>query len=271
MARPGAGERGFALLIVLWTLVMVSLLVTAITAAGRGRLRQAADLRRNAQLDAEAAGGVQEAVFHLLDGGRNHWPADGSTHQVGAAGSRLALRIDSETGRVNPNRAAPELLDGLLQAVGADSRQAAAIATAIVAWRTPGVGQDGNAPAGAGGFRPPGAPFESIAELGLVDGMTPALLAALEPHLSLYRSGDPDLPSADPVVLQAIELAAGPGAAAQEAPPGQPPPRRDESLVAVTATATDGAGHRAACRAIVLTGVGETEDHRPFRIMQWNP
>lgn len=248
---------------------MVSLLVTAITAAGSSRLRQAGDLRRNAQLDAEAAGGVQEAMFHLLDAGRDHWPADGSTHQVREAGGRLLLRIDSETGKVNLNSASPDLLAGLLQAVGADSRQAAAIATAIVAWRFPR-SQGTSDPAAGPGYQSPGAPFESIAELGLVPGMTPALLAALAPHLTLYHNGDPDLASADPVVLRAIELAAGP-AAGDTGATGGPPQHRDESLVAVTATAEDTAGHRSMRRAIVLTSTGETKDHRPFRIMQWDP
>ena len=247
---------------------MVSLLVTAITAAGSARLRQAGDLRRNAQLDAEAAGGVQEAMFHLLDTGRDHWPADGGTHPVQEAGGRLLLRIDSETGKVNPNSASPDLLAGLLQAVGADSRQAAAIAAAIVAWRFPRAPGTPD-PAAGPGYQSPGAPFESIAELGLVPGVTPALLAALAPHLTLYHNGDPDLASADPVVLRAIELAAGPAAGDSGVPAGQPQ-RRDESLVAVTATAEDTAGHRSMRRAVVLTGTGETKDHRPFRIMQWD-
>ncbi len=246
---------------------MVSLLVTAITAAGSSRLRQAGDLRRNAQLDAEAAGGVQEAMFHLLDTGRDHWPADGGTHRIQEAGSRLLLRIDSETGKVNLNSASPDLLAGLLQAVGADSRRAAAIATAIVAWRFPR-SRDTSDPAAGPGYQSPGAPFESIAELGLVPGMTPALLTALAPHLTLYHNGDPDLASADPVVLRAIEIAAGPAAAGTDVPTGQPQ-HRDESLVAVTATAEDTAGHRSMRRAVVLTSTGETKDHRPFRIMQW--
>ncbi len=258
---------------------MVSLLVSAITAAGGGRLRQAAALRRNAQLDAEAAGGVQEAVFHLLDAGRDHWPADGGPHRVEQAGTRLTLRIDSETGKINPNRATPQLLAGLLQAVGADGRQAGAIGTAIAAWRFPGGQQTFSAIGGpqpgatvvpGRDYRPPGAPFESIAELGLVEGMTSALLKAVAPFLTLYHDGDPDLPSAGPVVRQAIELAAGPGAVSIDDPATDQPQHRDETVVAVTAVAEDGAGHRAMHRAIVLTGTGETPDHRPFRIMQWD-
>ena len=253
---------------------MVSLLVSAIAAAGSGRLRQAADLRRNAQLDAQAAGGVQEAVFHLLDAGRNHWAADGTMHRIQGVDSRLTLRIDSETGKVNPNRASPDLLSGLLQAVGAGSRQANALALAIAAWRYPGQpppGQSQTDEQGGGrDYRPPGAPFESIAELGLVPGMTPTLLAAVAPYLTLYHDGDPDPASAGPVVRQAVQIAAGPNATAAEEPASQPP-RRDETLVAVTATAEDAAGHRATRRAVVLTGGGETADHRPFRIMQWDP
>ena len=280
--RRGRRDRGFALLIVLWTLVLVSLLVSAIAASGSGRTRQAADLQRSAVLQAEADGGIDEAVFHLIDASKAHWPANGSIHQVRHGSTVLSIRIDNEAGKVNPNRASLDLLAALLQAVGLDSRNAGAIATRMVAWRFPSAQPIGQASAptasGTGGrdYLPPNAPFETLSEVGLVEGITPALFDRLVPHLSLYHDNDPEPASADPVVRQAIALANGPsdpGGADDTAAPVQPQANGpDESVVAVTVEARDASGRRFLRRAIVLIGAdakGGAVDQPPFQVMTW--
>lgn len=256
-------ERGFALLIVLWTLVLLSLLVSVMAAAGSGRVRQAADLRRNAALEAGADGGVQQALFHLLDGSRAHWLADGAVHRVRSGDQVLSLRIESLAGRVNPNRASIDLLAALLQAVGADSRAAQAIGAQIISWRVPNTQAGADYRAAGREDLPPGQPFESIPEIGLVLGMTPALLATLTPHLSLYRDSDPDPATADPVVRQALQRLEPNGT---PAPAAAGPP--DPGVVAVTATAEDRAGRRFVRHAVALTG--SDAGQALFRIVEWN-
>jgi general secretion pathway protein K len=270
-------DRGFALLIVLWSLVLFSLLVSAIAAAGSGRARQAAAFGRNAQLRACADGGIEQALFHVLDSSPARWPADGRVHRLRSDGFALALSATSQAGKLNPNTASAALLAGLLQAVGADGRTAQQIATAMMVWRYP-TGETGPLP--GRDYRPPGAAFESLGELGLVPGMTQALLKRLVPELSLYHSGDPDLSDADPVMRRALAMAAGldpfnQGDAAQD-PSAQAPPqqRYDPSVVEVRAEASDGAGHRFLRRAIALTGNGggnqdSSGTPRPFKIVAW--
>src|SRR5277367_4288128 len=80
--EPPHAQRGFALLIVLWTLVLLVLLVTQLTAAGRTETRIAANLRSGAAAEAAAEGAVYEALFHLLDSSAGHWNVDGAIHQV---------------------------------------------------------------------------------------------------------------------------------------------------------------------------------------------
>ncbi|WP_239479351.1 type II secretion system protein GspK [Lichenicola cladoniae] len=260
----------------LWTLVLISLLVSTIAASGSGRTRQAADLKRNAQLRAEADGGVEEAVFHLLDGSKAHWPADGAVHVIKRGDTVLTMRIDTEAGKVNPNRASQDLLAGLFQALGLDSRTALATATRMIVWRF--AGAQGAAEHGDGrDYLPPGAPFESIPEVGLVAGITPSLLARLAPHLSLYRDNDPEPASADPVVQQAMAIAAGTGDTARQnaiAGSNQQGNNRDESVVSVISEAKDATGRRFVRRAIVLVGSDPQTrgkpDQRPFQIMTWD-
>jgi general secretion pathway protein K len=281
-------ERGFALLLVLWTLVLLSLLVSALAAGGSGQARVAAALRRNAELDALAQGGVEVAMFHLMDRSRARWPADGRIHLEKRDGARLLIEIDNEAGKVNPNQAQPDLMGALLQAVGADRNTAAGLATAIVSWRRPNAGQVGLFPAGGNNapdvtaaayrsagrpYAPPGQPFESLDELRLVLGMTPALFDRLRPHLSLYNSDTPDPSTADPVVRRALEIQQGGGAAGglgglntltvQNAPANG----QNESVVSVWVDASDGPNRHALRHAIVSTS-GGGNDGPPFAILR---
>ena len=58
-------DRGFALLIVLWTVALLALLATWITAAGRTEAQLAGNLRDAATADLVADGTAHEAVFYL--------------------------------------------------------------------------------------------------------------------------------------------------------------------------------------------------------------
>jgi Tfp pilus assembly protein PilX len=63
-----SGEAGFALLVVLWTLVLITLLVAAIGAAGQSEARITTRLR-DAEVAREAVdGAVQEAIFRVAAG-----------------------------------------------------------------------------------------------------------------------------------------------------------------------------------------------------------
>src|ERR1700758_821646 len=55
-------------------------------------------------------------------------------------------------------------------------------------------------------YGPPGAPLETLDELGRVIGMTPATLAAVRPHLTLFGQAQPSLATADRVVAAALAL-----------------------------------------------------------------
>jgi general secretion pathway protein K len=69
-------------------------------------------------------------------------------------------------------------------------------------------------------YGPPHAPLERLDELGRVLGMTPAVLAAMKPHLTLFGPPDPSAATIDPVVAAALAEAVQ-GAPAPS--PAQPP------------------------------------------------
>ncbi len=200
-------DRGFALLIVLWSMVLLSLLFSRLVSAGRSEAEIAFNLRRAAQLQAQADGLLYNVIFRLL-GGPGGWAADGRPHPVRLGSGVAAVSVVNLAGRINPNSASAALLDALLHRVGADATTADNVSEAMVDWRSPDAQGRFEAPqyAAAGlSYSPPGSPFQSIGEIGLVLGMTPALLADLAPHLSLYNADNPDPRFADPVVIKAMK------------------------------------------------------------------
>lgn len=62
-------ERGFALLIVLWSMALLALMITTVLANGRTAITLAGNVRDAAAADARADGAINEALFHALANG----------------------------------------------------------------------------------------------------------------------------------------------------------------------------------------------------------
>jgi general secretion pathway protein K len=214
-----ASQRGFALPIVLCTLVILAVLGSALVGTGRQSTQRARNLLDSAVAEAAADGAVQQAIYGLLDQSGRQWSPDGSTHVLRYGRYLAEVRLGDENDKVNPNFAPVELVQALLVRLGVSPFAATNLATAIADWRTGGGQQprpmDAKSPeardpkvlqyvAAGRDYTPPGTAFESFDELGAVLGMTPALLARLQPHLTLYSDTDPDASTSDPVVAAAI-------------------------------------------------------------------
>ena len=258
---------GFALLIVLWTLVLISFIVARLTASGRTEIRIAGNLVADAVTEAAGDGAIFTAIFNQLDPNLDQrWPLNGQAHELRIGSTRVLVQLEDEAGRVNPSTAPPELLEALLRTTGSDPESAHRLAAAIGQWvgSTPGTLGTPGTPAttrpqnavpadyqAAGlDYGPPGEPLETLDELGRVLGMTPAVLAAIRPHLTLFGPSQPNPVTADPVVAAAL---ASTGQGAQAAvTANQPPP--DLVVVRITATAFGPSNARVKKSAIVRVG-----------------
>jgi general secretion pathway protein K len=256
-------DRGFALLLVLWSLVLVTLLITSLTASARSDARIAINLRGQAAAEAAADGAISEALFHLVDQGQGHWNADDAPHVIAWRGGRITVRIEDESGKVNPNNASQALLRALLRNLGVDDRQAGALSAAIVDWRSPdensALGGAKRAQYRAAGlaYAPPNAPFQSLDELGAVLGMTPDILARLTPVLSLANDGDADSRHASPPVARALRDS---GDTAEDA--SAQGTQQDDIAVTITAELAGLTRH-----AVARVTRAEA---RPYRILAWD-
>ncbi|TMJ50196.1 MAG: general secretion pathway protein GspK [Alphaproteobacteria bacterium] len=254
---PYRRDDGFALIIVLWTLVLIAFIVAHVTANGRTEIRIAGNMVSEAAAEAADDGAIVVAIFNLLDPNPDQrWPLDGSPHEVRIGSSRVMLRLQDESGRINPNSAPPELLEALLRVTGSDPGSARELAAAIGEWvgstgtGAPQQGQPAAYRAAGLDYGPPGEPLETIDELGRVLGMTPAVLAAIRPHLTLLGPAQPNPLTADPIVTAALaEIRV---ASQVPAPANQTP--ENPVIVRITASALGPSNARVQRSAIIRVG-----------------
>ena len=235
-------SRGFALIIVLWTVVLLSFVMTHMVTAGRTEARIADNFVANADAETQADGAVVETIFRVIDSSNAHWDIGGGPYGLRLRQAKATITIASQAGKVNPNIASQQLLTALMTAVGAQPSQAASVAHAILDWRQTDDNDKNDAARKIAQYRsarldyaPPGAPFESLDELQRVIGMTPDLYRRLKPNLSIYQTEDPDISMASPAVAKALRTL--------NMPP-QPPNADVTQVVSIVArVTTDRGGH----------------------------
>ena len=204
--------RGAALLLVLWLIVLLTALIGAFALTARVESMQGRVLGKGAEAQEIARAGVEYALVRVADTDpASHWMPDGRWYPWRFAGSLVEISIVDESGKVDLNQADAQLLSALIKTVGGDTAAAEQLAAAIIDWRDPdpltqpsGGAEDPDYAAAGLPYGAKDAPFETVAEVEQVLGMTPELYARLEPSLTLY-SGRP-LP--DPNYAQAPVLVA---------------------------------------------------------------
>ena len=267
-----ARERGFVLLVVLWTLALVALIGTQVTAAGRSETQIAGNLKAAAVAEAAADAAVAEAALHLLDASDAHWVADGAGYQLRLPQANVRVGIADEARRLPVNTVPRALLAALVRLVGADPHTAEVVASQIADWRSPApqpLKLGAKAPqyrAASRMFGPPNRNIRSLSELRLVLGMTPGLFVCLAPHLSAYGESVPSPALADPVVRAALAEVAAEGL--------QPLAFQAPGLFRVEAVATSVGGGRFVRRAVIrLAGAGGSSaaaSSRAFEVLAWS-
>jgi general secretion pathway protein K len=258
-------DQGFALLIVLFVLVLLGFLINQFLGAARTELAITGNLRNAAMAGAAADGGIMLAVARIEDGGPINGQINGQINGERIGGIAVSVMARSIAGRINPNSAPAFLLAALLRGAGAAPAQAQSLADAIVAWRSPAASPAALAALDAryrdAGFRdgPNGESFASRAALARVMGMTPALLAAIIPDLSLFAPPLPAAAAATSAVRAALRLVGKidlPGGAVEG-------PR----ILQIQAIAEGPGRARAARCAIVRLSPANTGT--PYRILRW--
>ncbi len=206
-------QRGAALLLVMWLILLLSGLVAGYAMSARIESMQGNGLARSVAAREAARAGVEYAVSRLLvNDPAQRWVPDGRSQNLVFDGAQVEISVRDETGKVDLNAAGPELLAALMRTQGEPADSAARIAGAILDWRDEdnlvqiaGGAEDSNYAAAGLAWGAKDAPFETVAELEQVLGMRPALFHALAPYLTVHGAlAMPDANFADVPVLQAM-------------------------------------------------------------------
>ena len=275
-----ARARGAALMLVLWLIVLLAALVGAFALSARIEYMQGRSLHAGVAAEQAARAGLEYAMTRIGDPDPLlQWRIDGTPQAWQFDGATVEVRIVDESGKVDLNGADATLLSALLRVVGAEPADADAIAAAILDWRDaddmtqPQGGAEDPQYAAAGlPWGAKDAPFETVAEVLQVLGMTPALYAALAPHLTVHTGLPmPDTRFASGPVLQAAGIDPEPVLAARE----QPVSPQDALFVgagsgtySIDSQARLGDGRRAVLRAVVRAGASGLPG-AAYTILRW--
>jgi general secretion pathway protein K len=174
----------------------------------------------SAELGAAADTAVDIAIMRMLGPEATAPPVDGSPFALDFNGVRARVSVQDEAGKIDINRVDAPLLRRLLVATGLEDAAAQQMTDRIMDWREPSIGRRLNG-AKADDYRDAGlpygprdAPFQSVAELQFVIGMTPALYDRIAPLLTVYSQAASVTPGFATAPVLAVLSAIDPNAAA---------------------------------------------------------
>lgn len=214
-AELAGRERGWALISVLWTTAMLGMMAAATQDLTVTSVRAERRALTRAHLEDDLDAATVRAILALDDArGNSRWRVDGVAYPFAYDGIGMTVSIQDEDGKFDLNSADADTLSPLFESVGVDSRTATVLADRIVEWRTDKTSDDAHtlhggtdadyATAGLA-WRPRHNDFQSISEVQLVLGMTPALYERIRPALTVYsRNDSPDEDLAPRLVLNAL-------------------------------------------------------------------
>lgn len=284
-------QKGVALVLVLWILILVTVASGAYALMARMDQLEANTLLSTTQARLSAEAAINLMAVQLRDADDFTRPiADGRPYYMNLDGSEIEVRVTDERGKLDINTAQEDTLFNLLVNNGLSPSDAELLAAAILDWRDPDDlervnGAELDAYEGAGlAVGPANRAFMMKAELLQVLGMPYELYRRIEPGITVYsKASIPDLGFAPAEALLAIE-----GITREEAEEfvAQRNELDHESLTGLAlpngeALVARGRGltYSIAAKATMPNGIweqlevtirlGGTTDGRPFRVLSW--
>jgi len=194
LAKSHAGQKGIALVLVLWVVTLLAVIAGSFVFSVRSTTQVTSNLASESRARALADAGVYRAVYEMLrpEAEEGRWKLDGSTHDFALEGGEVAVVVRPESAKIDLNAANEDLLKGLFVSVGVPDDQANSLVAAIQDWRDAdelerpsGAEADSYASAGLT-YLPANADFETVDELSRVLGMTPEIFRQVRPYLTVF-------------------------------------------------------------------------------------
>lgn len=305
LLKPINRQRGFALVLVLWILSLLTIMAGSFALSMRREATLVSGIKNTAKASALAESGMAIAQTMLKIPEANlRWRADGSIYQIntndaftsaGDVSGQIRIRVFSEMGKIDINKAEQKMLESvLLQSPLADDETLRTkLVAAILDWRDPDdelhlEGAEKKEYQAANlSYQPSNKPFQSIDELRLVLGMDDATFKWLAPLVTVYSGQaqvnaqqatkdvlatlpDADLALVDDYIKNRRE------SGIKNLPAPAPPlanvknaPISDNDAFTIICEALMDDGASAVISAVIKAG---GEQNKPFQVLKWqNP
>jgi general secretion pathway protein K len=200
LARALSGcnrQRGIALVLVLWLVVLITIIGSSHAHNARIELNLAFNHIGAAQARALAEAGIHRAIMELFVSDEDaNWAFDGTAYRTQLDTGSVNVAIRDASGLLDLNRADAVSIDAVLEAAGTEESVRQRLVDAILDWRDKdklrrlhGAEDDDYRRAGLD-WEAADALFFSIDELRYVLGMTPELFDRLAPYLTVFSSSN---------------------------------------------------------------------------------
>jgi general secretion pathway protein K len=210
---PTNGNQGaFALVLVLWILSLLTIMAGSFALTMRRESAIVAGIKDSAGAIAQAEAGIAFAELMLLNPEQDkRWRADGNIYQVDFGETIIRIKMVSESGKIDINKAGLPLLQALFAKSPADEEQQGKLVGAVLDWRDPddlvnlnGAEKDQYKKEGLK-YGPRNKPFQAVEELQMLLGMDELIYNWLAPIITVY-SGKPqvNIKLATPKVLNIL-------------------------------------------------------------------
>lgn len=209
-------DRGAALLLVMWLLLLMAGLVAVFALTARTEAMQGGALRTTVAGRHAAEAGIDFAAYRMTQPDpESRWVPDGRPNEYTFEGWTMTVAVLDEAGKIDLNVADVRMLEQLMLHLGVDAERALLLSGTIQDWR-----DDDSLLAVQGGAEdrdydraglPYGAkdlPFTTVSELQQLIGMDLATYRLLVPHVTVFTAAPaPEQAYAARPVLLAMGLA----------------------------------------------------------------
>ena len=276
-------QRGLALLLVLWLVVLLSVIAAGHARNVHTETRLARHQVEIAKARALAVAGSRRAIMELLVGNSvEPWPVDGTINTIMLDGTRIAIQIRDAKGLVDLNAAGIDLLSTTLAATGTDEHTQRRIIDATMDWRdqdglkSPYGAEDTDYQAAGLAWTARDDNFTSVDELRYVMGMTDEIFEKLAPFLTVYsgRSGI-NLEFAPPLLIAALTgESVTPADAGLPGDAQQATGQRRAGTYHINVRASSSGGTVASLEAVVQISSSSVASFRgmveePYKVLYW--
>lgn len=205
-------QKGLAMVIVIWVLSLLTIMAGSFALTMRRQTTVISAVKDNAVGLATAETGITIAQQMLLLEDKNkRWRADGSIYQLQDQDVEIRIRLLSEQGKIDINKADEVLLTAMMNSISVDMTKQQALVGAIIDWRDQddlvhinGAEKQQYEDAGLA-YQPANKGFQLTNELQMVLGMNAAIFQELQPLITVYSGqSQVNLQVASKEVLQAI-------------------------------------------------------------------